>query len=193
MLDIKNLDWLGKVTIPDIPEFGTKLRQALLSIQTAHNNIETQTNTDSSSIPSAPPSVNGITVKSQNGHFSVAVNDANQIYRGISYFVEHADNPHFTNPTIVPMGPARNMHLFLGNVTRYFRAYSAYGTGPSSAPVYHGGNQPVGVLGGGSVGGPSFLPSQGSGTGDAGVGLVGYGPTQFRSTTGIPPPRKVSR
>ena len=190
MLDIRNLEWLGKVSIPDHPEFGVKLRQALLSIQTAHNNVELQTNSNSSGEPQAPPTVNGINVKSQNGHFSVSVTDNNQVYRGVSYFLEHADNPHFTNPTIVPMGPARNMHLFLGNVTRYFRAYSSYGTGVASPPVYHGGSQPLPVAGGGSVGGPALLPSQGSGTGAPGVGLVGFGPVLFRTTSGVPPPRK---
>lgn len=190
-LDIKQLDWLGKVTIPEFPEFGTKLRQALQSIQIAHNTVEMQTNSDSTSEPTAPPPVNGLQVKAQNGHFSVALTDNNQVYRGISYFVEHADNPHFTNPTIVPLGPARNANLFLGNSTRYFRAYSAYGTGQASPPVYHGGSQPTAVIGGGSVGGPATLPSQGSGTGAAGVGLVGYGPVQYRSSTGVPPPRKL--
>ena len=189
-LDVKNLDWLGKVTVEGHPEFGAKLRQALLSIQTAHNNIELQTNTNSTGEPAQPPQINGMQVKAQNGHFSVSITDNNQIYRGTSYFVEHADNPHFTNPTIVPMGPARNAHMFLGNVTRYFRAYSSTTVGPSSPPVYHGGAQPTPISGGGVVGGPVTLPSQGSGTGEAGQGLVGFGHVQYRSGNGVPPPRK---
>ena len=143
--------------------------------------------------PNRPLPINGLNVKAQNGHFSVALTDNNQIYRGTSYFIEHADNPHFTNPTIVPLGPSRNANLFLGNVTRYFRAYSGLPVGPSSPPVYHGGAQPIPVVGGGTVGGPAVLPSQGSGTGAAGVGLVGYGPVQYRSASGVPPPRKVTK
>ena len=193
MLDIKNLEWLGKVTIPDHPEFGTKLRQALMSIQTAHNNIELQTNTDSSNEPSAPPTINGLKVTGQNGHFSFEVSDNNQVYRGISYIVEHADNPHFTNAEQIHLGPARNGTKFLGNVTRYFRAYSSYGTSPASAPIYHGGAQPMAVSGGGPVGGPATTVNQGAGTGEAGVGLVGFGPVQFRTTSGVPPPRKVGK
>lgn len=192
-LDIKNLDWLGKVTIPDIPEFGTKLRQALLSIQTAHNNVELQTNSDSSSEPTPPPVINGLKVTGQNGHFSYEITDNNEIYRGVEYFLEHADNSHFTNATQVKLGPARNGSIFLGNVTRYWRAYSSYGTSPASPPIYHGGSQPIAVTGGGVVGGPPTTVNQGAGTGAAGVGLVGYGPVQYRSSTGIPPPRKVAR
>lgn len=189
-LNVKNLDWLTKVTIPEYPEFGTKLRQALQSIQTAHNNVEQQTNTNSSAPPTAPPQISALNVTASNGHFQASITDTNEIYRGGSYFLEHSDNANFTNPHIVPMGPSRNANLFLGNTTRYFRAYSAYPTGPASQPVYHGGPKPVAVTGGGVVGGPSFLSSQGSGTGAAGQGLVGYGSTQFRSSTGVPPVRK---
>ena len=191
MLDIKNLDWLSKVRVEGHPEFGAKLYQALKSIQTAHNNIELQTNTNSSSEPTPPPAINGFKVSSQNGHFSYQINDNNQIYRGAEYFVEHADNPHFTNATQVKVGPARNGSVFLGNVTRYWRAYSAYGTSPASPPVYHGGSQPIAVTGGGPVGGPADTVNQGAGTGAAGVGLVGYGPVQYRTGTGVPPPRNL--
>lgn len=192
-LDIKNLDWLGKVTVEGHPEFGAKLRQALLSIQTAHNNVELQTNTNSSSEPTPPPAINGLKVTGQNGHFSFEVADNNQVYRGINYIVEHADNPNFTNAEQIHLGPARNGSKFLGNVTRYFRAYSSYGTSPASPPIYHGGNQPIAVTGGGSVGGPPSTTNQGAGTGAAGVALVGFGPVQFRSATGVPPPRKVGK
>ena len=193
-LDIKNLDWLAKVTIPDHPEFGSKLRQALLSIQTAHNNIELQTNTNSTGDPAAPPQINSFKVSSQNGHFSFEIQDHNEVYRnGSHYIVEHSDNPNFTNPQQIHLGPARNGSKFLGNVTQYFRAYAANPVGPPSQPVYHGGAQPKAVNGGGTVGGPAPTVNQGAGTGSPGVGLVGYGKVQFRSGSGVPPPRKVSR
>ena len=75
-------------------------------------------------------------------------------------------------------------------MTRYFRAYSAYASSAAGPPVYFGGvGAPLPVAGGGPVGGPAFLPSQGSGTGAPGEGLSGPGPVPFRSTTGAPPVR----
>lgn len=193
-LTISNLEWLRKLrpeNADDLQQLGPKLFQALQSIQTAHNNVEMQTNANSTATPTAPPNIDSLHVSAQNGHFQVAITDNNEIYRGAGYFVEHADNPNFTNSHIVPIGPSRNTNIFLGNTTRYFRAYSAYGTSGPSKPVYHGGATPVAVSGGGTVGGPSFQPSQGSGTGAAGQGLVGNGPVQFRSATGAPPVRKA--
>jgi len=192
-LNIQHLDWLKKVTIEGHPEFGSKLYDALLSAQKAVNNIEMQTNTNATGDPSAPPKINGFNVKSQNGHFSFEIQDHNEIYRGNNYIVEHADNPNFTNPQQLHLGPARNGSVFLGNGTRYFRAYSANSVGPPSPPVYHGGAQPVPVVGGGQVGGPALTTNQGAGTGAPGVGLVGFGKTQFRSTTGAPPTRKPAK
>ncbi len=190
-LDVQNLEWLSKVIVAGHPEFGTKLKQALLSIQTAHNNVELQTNTNSTGEPDAPPTINGFKVMAQNGHFSFQITDNNKLYRGgAHYIVEHADNPHFTNPTQVHLGPARNGTKFLGNGTHYWRAYSANPVGPPSNPIYHGGAQPIGVVGGGSVGSPAQTVNQGAGTGAPGVGLVGFGKTQFRSDSGVPPPRK---
>lgn len=195
-LNVSNLEWLRQVDFSNqeaMRQFGPKLYQALRSIQTAHNNVEMQTNSDSSADPTPPPAINGLTVSGQNGHFSYEIQDSNQIYRGASYFIEHADNPNFTNPTTVHVGPSRNGSIFLGNVKRYWRAYSSYGTSPASPPIYHGGSQPVPVSGGGLVGGPGSTVNQGSGTGPAGVGLVGFGPVQFRSSTGVPPARKVEK
>lgn len=189
-LNVKNLDWLQKVRVEGHPEFGAKLYQALQSIQTAHNNVEMQTNTNSTGDPAPPPAINGFNVKAQNGHFSFEIQDNNDIYRGINYIVEHADNPQFTNAEQIHLNSARNGSQFFGNVTKYFRAYSAYGPSNPSAPRYHGGAQPIAVSGGGSVGGPASTVNQGSGTGAPGVGLVGFGKVQFRSPGGIPPSRK---
>lgn len=194
-LNIQNLEWLRKLSpqsLDDLHQLGPKLYQALKSVQDAHNAVELQTNTNSHTEPTAPPPINNLHVSASNGHFQVAITDNNEIYRGVQYFVEHADNPNFTNAvqTQASGTSKRNHNEYLGDSARYFRAYSAYGTGPASKPVYHGGAQPVAVTGGGSVGGPAFLPSQGSGTGAAGQGLVGNGDVQFRSSTGLPPVRK---
>ena len=185
MINVKNLDY-----IRGLPEWGPKVAEALQSIADGHNTTEQQTNTNSEGQPIPPPAINGRTVTGQNGHFNVAITDNNSIYRGIRYYVEHADNPHFINAHKVALHDTRNTNLFLGNVTRYFRAYSAYSSSAPSAPAYHGSaSQPIAVTGGGTVGGPSFTADRGSGTGTAGVGLSGPGPVPYRAAKGAPPTR----
>lgn len=190
-LSIRNLAYIRSLATKEMPDIGQKLAEALQSIADAHNNVEQQTNGNGSGNPQAPPQIHALSVTAQNGHFQVAITDHNQnLYRGVQYFVEHADNPNFTNPHIVHMGTSRNMNLFLGNTSRYWRAYSSYPWSGPSSPVYHGGaGSPAIVSGGGSVGGPGFATSQGSGTGAAGVGISGPGPIPYRTTTGKPPVR----
>ena len=179
---IRNLDYIRNQD--------PRLYEALQDIVQQHATLAQQVNGNPTGNPVAPPAPGGVTVQAQNGHFQVSIQDGGEIYRGIQYHVEHADNPHFTNSHTEHLGATRNANLFLGNATRYFRAYSSYGSSPASAPVYHGSPvQPIAVAGGGSVGPPAFLPSQGSGTGTPGQGLSGPGPVPFRSVTGAPPIR----
>lgn len=171
------------------PDLGAKLAELLTRFGSYTNNLEAQTNGNVQGPPQPPGKINGLSVTAQNGHFSVAIQDHNELYRGVKYFVEHADNPHFTNPTTVEIGTTRNANLFLGNVNRYFRAYSAYSPSAPNDPVYHGGAQPTLVNGGGAVGGPPAVETQGSGTGPAGTGLEGPGKVPWRSGNGAPPTR----
>ena len=169
-----------------------KLLEALESLATQVSNLQQQTNANGTGQPQAPPTIGGLKVTGQNGHFNIAISDpSNPIYRDVHYWVEHADNPHFLNPHVIHMGQSRNHNLFLGNVTRYFRAFSSYSSSPPSSPVYHNNSQgtPMAVQGGGSVGGPLFTESQSSGTGSPGEGLQGPGVKAFRSTNGAPPSR----
>ena len=185
-LDIKELAFLKGVD-HWTPELGAKLGEALLSIQQAHNNIEAQVNGNSTGGPQPPGKINGIQVTGQNGFLHVAINDQNPIYRGIRYYVEHADNAQFTNPQVVALHDVRNVSIPVGG-TRYVRAYSAYSSSAPSEPTYHGSpTQPTAVNAG--TGGPLLLPSQGSGTGAAGVGLQGPGKEPFRPIAGAPPTR----
>lgn len=188
MINVRNLDFLRSVKIDGYPEFGAKLHEALSDIRKAAAAIESQTNTNASGHPTAPPPINQLHVVAQNGHFQISIQDNNPIYRGVRYYVEHASNPHFTNPQRICLQDARNHNLFLGNVTRYFRAYSAYSSSAPSSPVYFGGAQPQSVIGGGALGGPNFLPDQGTGTGGSG-GVTGPGQFPFVSPNGVPPGR----
>ncbi len=169
-----------------------KLAEAFESLATQLANIQQQTNANGTGSPVPPPPVGGLKVTGQNGHFNIAISDpSNPVYRDVHYWVEHADNPHFLNPHVVHMGQSRNHNLFLGNVTRYFRAFSSYSSSPPSQAVYHNNGQgtPMGVQGGGIVGGPLFTEGQSSGTGRPGQGLQGPGVVPFRSETGVPPSR----
>lgn len=176
----------------DIRADDQKLFEALTDIISQVHNIAEQGNLNPAAHPEPPPAISKLTVSASNGHFQAAIEDPNPIYRGVSYFVEHADNPNFTDSHTEHLGPSRNAHFFFGNATRYFRAYSSYGSTPASAPAYHGSEaEPIAVTGGGSIPGPTFLRSQGSGTGTPGQGLSGPGPIPFRSENGTPPIRKA--
>src|SRR5271168_4098655 len=135
-LSIRHLDFLRSLTIPGFTGFGTRLYEALSDIRNAHNLIEQQTNSNSTGQRPHPPSrINSLTVTGQNGHFNVKIVDSNQnLFSGIRYYVEHDDNAGFTNPQVIELGSTRNHSIFLGNVTRYWRAYSSYATSGSSAP-----------------------------------------------------------
>lgn len=183
---VRNLDF-----IRNIPQFGAKLYESLQDIISQGGNVQQQTNANGTGQPQPPPGIDGVNVTGQNGHFNIAIKDNNPLYRDVHYYVEHASNSQFTDPHVIHLGHTRNHSVFLGNVTRFFRAYSAYPSSKSSPPQYHGGAaSPTPVNGGGAIGGPSFLPSEGSGTGAAGQGLSGPGPIPFRSATGAPPVRE---
>lgn len=155
------------------------------------NSIEQQTNANATGGPQPPPPINALHVTANAGHFNIGINhEGAEFYRGIQYYVEHADNPQFTNSHTEELGTTRNANLFLGNSTRFFRAYAAYDNSHPGQPAYHGSPaQPIAVTGGGAVPGPSFLPSQGSGTGTPGQGHQGPGGVPYRSNTGKPPIR----
>lgn len=184
-MTVKNLAW-----IRTIPGYGNRLYEALKSIQNQASTVEQQLNANPMGQPQAPPNIQGLNVQGQNGHFSLAITDNSEMYRGIRYYAEHDTDPQFSNPMPIELGAPRNHSVFLGAGTRYWRAYSAYPNGQRSAAVYFGSAaQPKGVDGGGAIGPPAALQSQGSGTGPAGVGLSGPGPVQYRSTSGRPPVR----
>jgi len=187
---IRNLEYIRGLASKEFPDMGAKLYEALIDLVNQQGATSQQTNSNPMGQPSSPPDINGLKVTAQNGHFSAQIIDNNMIYRGINYWLEHADNANFTNPQIIDLGQTRNISLFLGNVTRYWRAYSSYASSPPSRPAYHGGAaSPQPVTGGGDIGGPVFQDSQGSGTGAAGVGLSGPGLAPFRSQNGAAPTR----
>lgn len=181
-MPVRNLDY--------IKSQDPRLYEALHDIISQQSNIAQQVNGNVSGTPKPPTSISGIQVSAQNGHFQVAIQDHASTYRDVHYYIEHADNPNFHNSQVIHNGHSRNWGGFMGNVTRYFRAYSAYPTSAAGSPAYHGGAlKPQPVIGGGTNAGPSFLNSQGSGTGFPGQGISGPGPVPFRAVNGAPPIR----
>lgn len=188
-LGVRNLDAIKGWASAEFPGLGQRLYETLSDIIQQQKNVAQQTNANPHGDVLPPTGIANLSVTAQNGHFAIAITDNSQIYRGINYFVEHADNASFQNPQVIDIGQSRNHTVFLGNVTRFFRAYSSYASSPPSPAAYFGGQTPQPVTGGGNVAGPSFSTPQGSGTGLPGVGLQGPGVAPFRSATGAAPVR----
>jgi hypothetical protein len=173
------------------PDLAGKMYEALQDFNSAITNHVQQTNGNPTGEPQPPDSQMGVQVTTRQGYMHVAMNDQGPLYRGVQYWVEHADNPNFTNAvhTQASGTELRNHTEFIGNQTRYVRAYKSYPWSSPTSPVIHGGTAPIAVQGGGAHPGPLYLPSQGTGTSTAGQINTGPGPVPFRSATGAPPIR----
>lgn len=190
MIDVeKYLAQVRGLATKELPSLGTTLYQTLRAIVTQSQNVASQTNADPNGEPGAPPPLGGLTVTATSVGHHISIAHPGDFFRGVEYHAEYADNPHFTNPFPVYMGPAREHDVATGNRTLYWRAFAQYPTGQPGEPTYHGAAQPIAVTGGtqGPIG-----ASQGSGTGQPGEGLSGHGPVAFRSITGAPPVRGMS-
>lgn len=189
-LKIRNLDYI-RAAKPDDPQLGARLYEALQDINSAVSNHLQQTNGNPIGEPQPPDGGMGIQVTARDGYMHVALNDQGPLYRGVQYWVAHADNPNFVNAvhTQASGTELRNHTEFIGNQTRYVQAYKSYPWSGPTQPVIHGGATPIAVNGGGPVAGPLWLPSQGTGTGTAGQNPSGPGPVAFRSASGVPPVR----
>lgn len=191
-LKIRNLDYLRN-TDPATggANYGARLYEAIQDLNSAISNHLMQTNGNATGEPQPPPSQVGIQVSARDGYLHVALNDQGPLYRGVQYWVQHASNPNFTDAvhTQASGTELRNHTEFIGNQTRYVRAYKSYPWSGPTEPVIHGGITPIAVQGGGNTAGPLFLSPQGTGTGPADGSVSGPGPIAFRSTTGVPPTR----
>lgn len=185
----KNLAALRSVSVPGMPDFGQKLYETLKAMNTAQDNVTSQTNGSTSAQPASPPPLTSMAVSAQDGLFHVSLQHEANFYRGVNYHVEYSTSPNFTNPFPIHMGPNREMRVMLGNQTLHFRAATSYGISQPSTWIYHGGSTPIAVTGGGVSGPPLPAQSQGSGTGSPGEGLQGPGVLAFKSASGAPPVR----
>ena len=130
-----------------------EVAQALDDLAFYLENISNQANVDPhGSTVSPPPTINSLKVTAAQGVHEISINDNSApVIRGINYYVEHSTSPQFSAPHVLDLGSSRNHRVFLGNQTRFFRAYSAYPNSARSAPVYHGTEtNPIPVIGGGT-------------------------------------------
>lgn len=155
-----------------------RLYEALVQLEEGINTLGVSVGASPRGNFPAPPPVNQVSVTASNGLANVQITDFSPIKnpgnaRVISYFVEAATDPAFTNIVHSEhMGPFRNKNIYLGNQTLYFRAYSQFHGSPPSRPVVFGGITPTAVTTGGSAP-PTQQTYQGSGTSRSGGS--GYG------------------
>lgn len=190
MIKIRNLSEI-RAAKEWTPDLAGRVYEAMQDFNSAITNHLQQTNGNATGEPQPPPSPMGIQVTARDGWMHVALNDQGPLYRGVQYWVAHADNPQMTDAihTQASGTELRNHTEFIGNQTRYVQAYKSYPWSGPTTPVVHGGIIPMAVQGGGTSPGPLYLPSQGTGTSTAGVSVSGPGNVAFRSTTGLPPTR----
>ena len=174
----------------NMPAWGNYIYLAFKNVQKQMGNVATQTNSSLESVQnSPPPPINALHVDGGNGVYHAYITDNNaNLYRGVEYTAEYADNPQFDGFHVEHFGPARDKRINLGIPgPLYWRAYSGYGpASPPSTPIYHGGAQPVGVTAGGAAA-PALRSGQGSGTNTPTQGAGGYGLLPWRGSS---PPRR---
>jgi hypothetical protein len=185
MYSVRNLEYLRSAK-PTDAGYAVKLAEALRDIVKCGEMVEGQTNANASGNPAPPPPLQAVTVTPTSVGHHVSINHGSEFYRGAYYHVESSASPAFTNPFPVYSGPAREIDLATGSQKLYFQAFASYQTSDNTPPVFHGGTIPQAVTGGVNV---PLGTSQGSGTGQPGQGLQGFGSAAFRSTTGKPPTR----
>lgn len=171
-----------------MPTYGKWLVQALKDLRQLVQNVGQQTNaTPASQETPPPPQIHALTVTASGGVAHIQITDNNPIYRGIGYHVQISTNPGFSAPITEHMGPSRDKRIPVGTQPLYYRAFSDYPTSAPSAPVYHGGSQPMAVAAIGSAQ-PAIPAGQGSGTGYPSQ-ISGHGPIPYRAVKGLPPRR----
>ena len=179
---VRNLPFLRS-----IPQFGSRLVEALQDIQKLVNNVGQQTNAEPTAQEIAPPpQIHALNVTAGAGVAHVQITDENPVYRGISYHVQIATDRGFSAPITQHMGPSRDIRIPVGNQPLYYRAFSDYPTSAPSSPIYHGGAAPVPIAATGTDQ-PAIPFGQGSGTGYPGQ-ISGHGPVPYR---GSAPPRRA--
>jgi hypothetical protein len=174
--------WLPAVR--QIPQYGQKLFEAFQALIDQTNQAHANAGVSASTL-APPPRLDDFQVtKDTNGFVYFGIKHNAPIQKGIQYFVEHADNPAFTGAHLHVETTSRNPPpLFIGNSTRYFRAYAMYQGSNVPSPIMNfGGETPTAVTGGGTAP-AAFQQSFGAGTAptDGSKPGQGFGPVLYRA------------
>jgi len=184
--DIRNLDWLRTVKIPDNPTFGQRLYEMMADIQRNGNTLEQQGNFSLNGRPGPPPTPQELTVVPHPQGVEFAIRHEGEFYQGIQYEIDHTANGQTHTYSV---GGSRNGFLPVGPTNGTYQVRALYPNGQSSPPVAYGGPAAK-MVRGASVSHVQMLPGQGSGTTRQGQ-PPGFG-AAFRSANGAPPVRSKS-
>jgi hypothetical protein len=164
-MSVRNMPEIRKWNVDGINSLGARLHETLSDIQNQIKVIAQQGNFNMDGNPAAPPALQGLKVTPHETGFDVAIQHDGSLYRGVHYYVDYADNPHFQNARTAHIGETRNAVLPLGPRKLYFQAWAKYPFSGSTVPIAFGSSSPQPVTGGT----PSGLQStQGCGTSLAG-------------------------
>lgn len=182
-LNLRNLDWVRTLKLPDQPGFGQRLYELVSDIRSGVNTIESQGNFNVSGYPGPPPTPQELNVVPHPQGVEFSIKHEGDFYQGIQYEIDHTANGQTHSYSV---GASRNGFLPVGPTVGTYQVRALYPNGQSSAPVVYGGPTPKTVAGA-SVKTVAMLPGQGSGTTRQGQ-PPGFGKA-FRSANGSPPVR----
>jgi hypothetical protein len=159
VISVRNLAWLRSLSLPDMPDFGSRMNEIVSDLMGGTNTLEQQTNSNLNGTPAPPPAPDALSIvpHPQGVQFSISHNA--DFYQGITYEID-ATAGGITHTHDV--GTSRNGILPVGNLTATYQVRARYPTGASTRAVPFSGS-----VAGGS-GSPTLLPSQGAGTTRAG-------------------------
>ena len=130
--------WLPAVR--QLPAVGQTIYDCLQGFVDQTNQAHANAAVSASALP-PPPRLDDFQVTTDtNGFAYFGIKHNAPVQRGIQYFVEHADNAGFVGAHLHVETTSRNPPpLFIGNSTRYFRAYAMYQGSNKPSPIMNFG------------------------------------------------------
>jgi hypothetical protein len=154
-LDLRNLDWLRKLSIQGAPDFSARMSEVFSDLSRDVNTMEQQTNSNMQGTPDPPPAIDNLQVVPHPQGVQYRIVHNGDFYQSPQYEID-CSSKGVTHTYDV--GTSRNGVLPVGNLTANYQVRARYPNGQStSASVLRGS-----VIGG--TGSSDLLPSEGAGT-----------------------------
>lgn len=151
----RNLDWLRRISTPEVPDLGARLHEMMTDIISGVNTVEQQTNSNIQGNPAPPPQPDSLNVVPHPQGVQFSIQHDSKFYQGVSYEID-CSSGGVTHTYDV--GSSRNGVLPVGSLTANYQVRTRYPNGLSSTPrVLSGAVQ-------GGAGSSTLLPSQAAGT-----------------------------